>query len=396
MKKGCLLLLLLGIGCIFAQPLEFPQPQFITPIFDSFTRNYVSTSAMGRGYTGITIPGGMDNALLNPAAYLPDKPALHLELLAKPSIKVDFYADQDTSTGYNMTANDRLTSPVPFGIFAVGSSVNDHISYGFLYSMPKTVRMEDFSVATNMGMSLIVRYPTFNLHQFTANAAYHKDQFHFGVNLHNQFYYLGDVTFLRTFDRVRDTKYLLRPQFGFLYTGENINTGLTLVPPQKTNWDLKYVIYDTKLPLNVSGGVAYKHNGTQLAAELEYEQCSAICDEFKDRYTFHLGAEKTIEQYTYRLGYIYHPEVWHGDYLLPDAASDTISIWWDKILPGGTVKKNTQHILTGGFSWHHKDVNVNLSGLVNVANTAPVSQISLSVDLYFSAFQRKDFLYFGK
>ncbi|HOT40022.1 MAG TPA: hypothetical protein PKV08_02280 [Candidatus Syntrophosphaera thermopropionivorans] len=44
MKKGCLLLLLLGIGCIFAQPLEFPQPQFITPIFDSFTRNYVSTA----------------------------------------------------------------------------------------------------------------------------------------------------------------------------------------------------------------------------------------------------------------------------------------------------------------------------------------------------------------
>jgi hypothetical protein len=140
MKKGCLFLLLLVIGFLFAQPIEFPQPQFINPIFDSFTRNYVSTSAMGRGYTGITIPGGVDNALLNPAAYLPDKAALHLELLAKPSIRVDFYAAQDTSTGYNMTANDRLTSPVPFGIFAVGSSLGDHFSYGFLYSMPKTVK----------------------------------------------------------------------------------------------------------------------------------------------------------------------------------------------------------------------------------------------------------------
>ena len=155
MKKIYLFLLLLGIGFLFAQPLEFPQPQFITPIFDSFTRNYVSTSAMGRGYTGITIPGGVDNALLNPAAYLPDRAAIHLELLSKPSIRVDFYAAQDTSTGYNMTANDRLTSPVPFGIFAVGSSIKDHFSYGFLYSMPKTVRMDDFSVATNMGMSLI-------------------------------------------------------------------------------------------------------------------------------------------------------------------------------------------------------------------------------------------------
>ncbi|MDY0111445.1 MAG: hypothetical protein WC179_01285 [Candidatus Cloacimonadaceae bacterium] len=396
MKKGCLFLLLLVIGFLFAQPIEFPQPQFINPIFDSFTRNYVSTSAMGRGYTGITIPGGVDNALLNPAAYLPDKAALHLELLAKPSIRVDFYAAQDTSTGYNMTANDRLTSPVPFGIFAVGSSLGDHFSYGFLYSMPKTVRMDDFSIATNMGLSLILRYPTFNLHQITANAAFHHNQFHLGVNLHNQFYYLGDVTFLRTFDRVRDTKYILRPQFGFLYTGNNLNAGFTLTPPQNVIWDLSYVEYDTKLPLNLSGGLAYKNNGTQLAAEIEYEQCSAIYDEFKDRYTFHLGAEKRINQFTYRLGYIYHPEVWHGDYLLPDAAADTVSIWWDKILPGGTVNQNTQHILTGGFSWHHKDVNVNLAGLVNVANTAPISQISLSIDLYFSAFKRKDFLYFGK
>ena len=33
---------------------------------------------------------------------------------------------------------------------------------------------------------------------------------------------------------------------------------------------------------------------------MDYEQCSAISDAFKDRYTFHAGMEKTVRRYTYR------------------------------------------------------------------------------------------------
>ena len=57
------------------------------------------------------------------------------------------------------------------------------------------------------------------LNQLTANAAWHKDNFHVGLNLHNQIYHLGDVTFLRSFERIISDKYVLRPQLGLLYSG---------------------------------------------------------------------------------------------------------------------------------------------------------------------------------
>jgi len=39
-------------------------------------------------------------------------------------------------------------------------------------------------------------------------------------------------------------------------------------------------------------------------------------------------------------------------------------------------------------------VRVNLGGMIDVAGKAPMAQVSLSVDLYFSAFTRKEFLFF--
>lgn len=385
-------MMLLGTA-LSAQPLEFPQPQYVNPIFDSFTRNYISTSAMGRGNTGLAIPGGVDNVLKNPAGYRPDKASLHLELLVKPPVDSDIYALADTSVYYQMTP-ETMNSPVPVGIIGGGGNIGPNFTYGLLYSLPKSIKVDNFGVEINMGYGLIQRYPSFYLNQITANAAWHKDNFHVGLNLHNQIYHLGDVTFLRSFERISDTKYVLRPQLGLLYGGEVLSAGLSVVPQQNVNWDLKFAQYETRLPLNIALGMAYGKDNTNLTAELDYEQCSAISSAFEDRYTFHVGVEKTIRRYTYRAGYIYHPQVWDGAFDLPDAASDTTSIWWGAVLPQGQVAKNSQHILTLGSSWNHPDVRVNLAGLIDVAGQAPIAQVNLSVDLFFSAFKRKNFLYF--
>ena len=384
--------MLLGTA-LAAQPLEFPQPQYLNPIFDSFTRNYISTSAMGRGHTGLAIPGGVDNVLKNPAGYRPDKASLHLELLVKPPVDSEIYALADTSVYYQMTP-ETMNSPVPVGIIGGGGKIGPNFTYGLLYSLPKSIKVDNFGVEINMGYGLIQRYPSFYLNQITANAAWHKDDFHVGLNLHNQIYQLGDVTFLRSFERIRDTKYVLRPQLGLLYSGETLSAGLSVVPQQNVDWDLKFASYETRLPLNLALGMAYGKNDAFLTAELDFEQCSAISPAFRDRYTIHVGAEKTIRRYTYRAGYIYHPQIWSGQFNLPDARSDTISIWWGAVMPFGQVTKNTQHIITVGTSWNHPDARVNLAGLINVSKQAPVAQVSLSLDLYFSAFKRKDFLYF--
>lgn len=395
MRRIILSLAIFGLlgTALFAQALAFPQPQYVTPIFDSFTRNYMSTSAMGRGYTGLAIPGGVDNVLLNPAGYFPDKASLHLELLAKPPVDSDIYAMADTSVYYKMSPQT-MTAPVPVGIIGGGGQIGPNFTFSLLYSMPKSIKVDYFGVEINMGAGLIMRYPTYYLHQITANAAWHKDNFHVGLNLHNQIYYLGDVTFLRSFERINNTKYVLRPQLGLLYSGETLSAGLSVVPPQNADWDLKFAQYDTVLPLNIALGGAYSKNDANFTAELDFEQCSAISDAFKDRYTIRVGAEKTIRRYTYRAGYIYHPQVWEGDFRLPDASSDTTSIWWNAVLPVGRVGKTSQHIISLGSSWNHPDVRVNLAGLIDVAGKAPIAQVNISVDLYFSAFKRKNFLYF--
>lgn len=388
-----LLVWIWGLCAQGADSLEFPQPQFMNPIFDSFSRNYISTAAMGRGYTGVALTGGVDHVLLNPAGQNPDKAMLHLEMLIKPPVNVNYYAAEDTTGGYTMTPDDRLSSPVPFGIVGAGGQLGNFTG-ALLYSLPKTVKLDDFSVEMNLGGYLLSRYPTFNLHQLTANLGWHCREFNLGVNLHNQFYYVGDLTYLRTFERIRETKYVLRPQLGFLYAGEAVSAGLSVTPPQNFDWDLKFRQYDTVLPLQATLGAAYRKGVGTFTAELDFEQSSAISDAFQDRYTIRAGAEATIRRFTYRAGYAFSPEVWHGDFLLPDAASDTTAIWWDFILPGGNVKKNTQHLLSLGTSWHHRDLNLNLAFLMDVGGQAPVAQVNASLDLYFSAFRNKKFLYF--
>lgn len=371
-----------------ADSLSFPQPQFVNPIYDYFTRNYLSTTAMGRGNTGVAMQGGVESVLQNPASFLPDKTSIYLEMLIKPPVSTDTYQ-----------LEDRFFSPVPFGVFGSGGSLGRNVSAGFLYSLPKTVVMDNFSVPMNLGDYLLMRYPTFNLHQITANAAWHSGNLHVGLNLHNQVYYLSDIAFLRTFERIRQGKYFLRPEFGLLFSSESYNAGITVTPQQNAEWDLKYAVYDTVLPLTIGAGIAYKGDFATLTADLEYQNTNAISDGFNDRYAVKAGFEKRVRKFTYRLGYMLHPEVWHGNYKLPvntTANADT-SLWWDDEVAvplGGYIGKNTQHFLSVGFSWHHRDGSINLALLQEVAGRMPLTQINLSLSLYLDAFRRKNFLFF--
>lgn len=390
MPKLCLFILLLGTLSLAAQEvdsLDFALPEYANPFYESFTRNYLSTVAMGRGNTGVAMSDGLDNVLLNPAGYQPLGSSIHMELLVKPPVDNSYYRE-----GVN------YTSPAPFGIAGLGGSLGDSFSGALLYSLPKSITVDNFYVLTNQGNNMVVRYPAFYLHQLTVNAAWHYNNFHLGLNLHNQVYYLSDVTFLRTFERVQQGKYFLRPQLGLLYTGARFNAGITATPPQNAVWDLKYATYDSQLPLNVALGGTYKSGNVRLTAEAEYEQDSALSGELKDHLMIKVGAEKTVRKFTYRAGYIYNPEVWSGAYRLPEnttANADT-SIWWGPaaVPHGGVIGAHTQHLATFGLSWMSKDVNINLAALVDVGGKTSSAQLNVSLDLYFSAFRKKGFLFF--
>lgn len=388
MKRFSLFILLLIAASLSAQAadtLNFPQPQFVNPIFDSYSRNYIGSTSMGRANTGVSMPGALDNVLNNPASYNPDQSAMHLEMLIKPPVDTEIYIGENN-----------FLSPIPFGMVGMGGKLGNHLSGALMYSLPKSITMDAFRVEMNLGNYVFVREPVYNLHQISANLGYHLDNLHFGLNLHNQLHYLGEYTVLRSFELLNDVKYLLRPQFGALFTTDTGNIGVTFSPEQAVNWDLKYVDYDTVMPMQIGAGVSIKDDNRTYIAELEWQNNTAIDAAYDNRLILKAGYEATVRKFTYRLGYMYHPQIWEGvyRYTMNTTANADTSIWWDSVQSTGRLNENTQHLISAGFTWHHRDGAINVALLSDIAGNSPVTQINLSMSLYLSSFRRKGFLFF--
>ena len=383
MKRYCLLILVLTATAMMAQAtdsLSFAHPQNMDPVFEYYSRNYLSTKALGRGYTGVASQGGVESVLANPASYLIDRSALYAELLIKPPVNTGIY-----------TGENNFTSPVPFGMVAAGGNVTDDLTWGAVYSLPKSMVMDAFNVEMNLGGYLLTRYPVYNLHQLTANLGLHIGELNLGLNVHNQFHYYSDFTVLRTFERIREAKYVLRPQFGVLWNGPRLNLGFSYTPQSKLDWDLKYVQYDSSLPGDMIVGASLKDSNRRYHLEMNWENTSILHPEYKDRLVYKAGFEADVRKVTYRLGYMYRPEIWHGDYVLPinTTAHPDTALWWNFVATGGEVPKNDQHIVTGGFSWYFKDGSINVGLLYEIAGPAQMAQLSASLGLNFDFFKRR-------
>lgn len=387
MKKSVLLLtavLLLSCGFAQAAPdsIDIPYPQFINPFYDSYAHSYQSAVASGRAGAGVAFMGGVENILINPAAYAPDKASMALEALIKPPVEVSGFS-----------SNTRFSSPIPFGLFAVGGKLGAKLSGSLVYSQPKALYLDGYSIPLFNNTYAIDRFPKYYLHQFTANLGYHISNLHLGLSLHNQIHYQDDVPVMQTFERIDDHKYVLRVEPGILYESERGAIGLTLTPPSNVDWDLKYVNYDTLLPLKVGIGTLVRHGNANVMVDLDYEQFSAVHSGFSDRLKVHTGLEIERGKIRYRLGYLYAPEVFKGKYNIPfNTASVDSSDAWDGVQSVAVVKTNTQHILSVGASVKHKYGYFSLALMQDVAGKAPFTQISLALNFDLEAFRSKDFL----
>lgn len=383
MKQIAFLIIMMMASALMAQAsdsLSFSLPQNMDLVFDYFSRNYLATESLGRGGTGVASMGGVESILANPASYFMDRSAIYGQLLIKPPVRTHVYE------GYNS-----FVSPVPFGMVAAGGNLTDDLSWGLAYSMPKSIVLDAFRVNMNMGDSQLIRYPIFNQHQLTANFGVHIGELNLGLNVHNQFYYISDFTVLRTFEQIREVKYLLRPQVGALWNTNRINLGLSYTPESKLDWDVKYVKYDTSLPDELSAGISIRDNNRKYMLELDWENSAILHEDYKDRLTLKAGFESKGRKYIYRLGYIYHPEIWHGAYKIPvnETAHPDTAMWWDSVNPGGEVPKNDQHLLTAGLSWPFQHGSLNLGFLSEVSGPSKMTQISASVNLYLDYILRK-------
>ena len=389
MKKYLLFLSMLVVISLQAQSADtlqvIPMPQYANPFYEAFSRNYLGVEAAGRGYTGTAVAGSAQGALINPAIMMTDSTRVFTEVNIKPPVDAE-----------GLAFSSRYSSPAPFGTLGVSFPLGTKIAAAVIYSNPKSLVLDDFSVVINQGADLVTRFPKYYLHQLSAAARYQlNDEWNLGLSVHNQLHYLDDVIFLRTYDRVRDYSYSLRFQPGLFYQAGDLGLGLSAMLPTPIKWDLKYAAYDLTLPLELSAGLSYTKDIYRISTDFRYIQDSALDDNFEDRMSIHLGAERREGNKILRAGYFYSSNIWDGTVLLPiDADSVDESIFWDDVSPTLPVKDNTQHFLSVGFGYFFRDGTINLSALTTVVSDSPCTQINLSLSLYLSSFKRKDFLRF--
>ncbi len=384
MNKSVLMLLLLVLAsalCGQADPdsINAPLPFMMNPFFETYSTNYLGASALGRGNTGVSMLGDLDQVLLNPASYYPERSGMIFEIDTKPEISAESYPNEATLKGNS-----------PIGIAGFGLPISEKAAVAFLYSMPRSIKMDAYSYNMYNSTYFLLRYPQYNLHQFTANLAYHGSRLHLGVSLHNQLHMMDDVPFLRTFDRVDDLSYIPRVELGAIYSGDTGNIGATLTLPSNADWDLKYKEYDSLLPLKIGVGTVFHEGPRNWILDAEYEQFSALHADFNDRLKIKAGFEFTKANTVYRLGYQYSPAVYEGFYRIPvntTASSDTSNVW-DSVITAHPVGDCTQHLLSAGISYYHRYGSVNLGYMQSLSKEAPFTQLSLGLSFYWDAIIR--------
>ena len=384
MKRVLLMVLcVLGVCTIayadVADSLSLPLPQFMNPFYDSFSRNYMGAAASGRGYTGAAYLGDVCGLSLNPASLLPDSTAVSAEMDLKLPVRAGGYP----SIAYYSTRN-------PFGLVAVNGKFNDNISAAVTYSLPKSIYLDDFSIIINQGAGIVQRFPSYYLNQLTLNAAYHKNNWHLGLNLNNQLHYIDDPIFLHTWERIRSYKYAIRVQPGIVYSGKRISFGASAMPPVEFNWDLKFAKYKVLEPLWVNAGLSLTNKENRYLFDAEYEEFSKIDFSYHDRLMLKAGYEKDMGKVVYRLGYLYSPEVYSGVIRLPQnpEASVSSSYWWGDVSRTLLIYPNEQHFLTGGFSYYHKYGTFSASAMQVVSGGEAQFQFAMNLSFYLDSIRR--------
>jgi len=382
--------LILLLGCIttavFAEDeaLQFPAPQYMLPMYDHFTCNYLNAEALGRGFTTIAMPGGLENAVNNPATLTGDKTAFYLQVAAKPPIN-EINEDSDQS----------YTAPIPFGIFGVSTKIYKNWLGAISYNIPKSVVYDAYDIYYGQGMGFVSRNPTYYLHQFTATLSGKTGNFKYGLNVQQQLHQFNDIIVFYTFDRVDKTYYVVRWQPGLLYTYKNYRVGLTFLAPAEKKMDIRYLEYDTKFPMKISGGLAADFDNNKISLDADWEQFSEMDSKFDDRLTLKLGMEKRLRNNTFRLGLMSMPGVFEGDYLLPQKpnATSNDTMWWNALNPGGTIDNTDQLYLTFGYTYYFKGGRLTLSAARDVLNNVPTTQIAMALAFNAEAIKGKKFLF---
>ena len=381
MKRYFTLILVLFCSLLAAAKpdtlISLKMPIFASPVYGFYADNFLGAQAAGRGYTGTSVFSDLGGGLLNPASLRADSTRLYLEANVKPGLAAE-----------RMKYFAHYEYPVPLGLAGFSFPLGSSLSAALYYNCPTAIELQDFSVDVIQGADIWSRRPKYYLNQGSLSLAWHQNEaLHFGLSLHNQWHYIDDPLFVNTWDRIRDTKYRLRIQPGFIWGNDTRGIGISGTLPTKIHWDQRYEVYDYHLPLEVNAGGHYTYQDTRLIVESQYRPEKINHEAFRDYLAFKVGAEHFLGGNVFRAGYFYNPSVFYGDIRLPENPfAEEDDFFWADTEHFLRVSNSNQHYLSVGYSRYFKRGDLNLALMHAYGGRQPRTQLNLGLSLYTSVF----------
>lgn len=354
----------------------------ITPFWDFYTTNYLSTQSSGRGFTGIASVNDISGILLNPASInIPNKYQINVQYTYKtrqqwlPSINLP-----------DLAIKQQLFS----GSIGFGYRINKQFQTGFIYNNPSSLYFNIGPIIqTNEYGNEIGRYDLYYdlvNHSFNVPFVYTSNEFSLGLNLNylisryiiprGGITTIGNPSGYSTGDNFSATASIFKAHAGFIYNFMNgLSIGATVSSGGKSTAKYKYPdgteISNVKVNFPWKAGFGFQYSlpktSWKISADYNYTNTS-VQNNLKDRHDFHFGVENVLNN---------HWTVRGGFFTLLDYRNNNL-MWLDP------VGDYNQYFLTLGTSYQKNNFIFNLAVLTSQISTGIIKNTYVNAGLTFN------------
>ncbi len=377
-----ILLILLSVSATFsvfsieADTISVNEPDLMSSIYHSFSRNYLGTVATGMGYTGVAKYEGMGNVLINPATLDLVKHQAYCEFIVKPPVnELDQIQKQIYESSYA-------------GMFGFGFQSEGILdNYSILLSTPKSIQYSSFTRRLKTD-DVLIRKPEFIQNDLVLSSNRKFGSAIIGLSLIGTLYTLREYRLEGTYQNIDMNEVVFNVQPGLILDTETFSWGVSALMPQKFTMKNDFKSYDCKIPMEITTGLNLRRYDANYSIEYNFQNTKYQNYNFKDRHCCRIGAERNFETYSLRCGLNYSTSIFSGD-IFPDL--NAVNATYEDELPAKrTLVENGQMLLSvGGTFKINKFGNFSFSLLTDLKGDAPVTQLSTSLELYLSIFKRK-------
>ena len=288
---------ILTISLSYSQVVQVGNSELLFSSFwDFYSYNRLSTSACGKGYTGIGDTNGIDGVILNPASLsIGDRYQFYFEYIYKNNVQ----------WLKGLFDNLYLKELHPTFLIGAGFNLNDYLSTGIVYCTNNSYKMDSIeSAITDEYGNIIDSVYIFNelkISSFLIPIIFsYKDIIKLGVNLSYSNYTSRDIWIEKDTGKVSFNKFI--PKFGVIvFPLKNLSIGLTYLPETKETITKKWTNREDEeyqpnvFPLRFGVGIQYELNAIPISFSLDYNYSNDSKDIIlENRKDIHFGLEYDI------------------------------------------------------------------------------------------------------